>query len=137
MATVRLPGQIWEKAYNHLFGEPGEHFAFFLAHWTYSEGEPVFLIQDLILIPNDKVSMGWEGFSIDLETLLSIINTAIKGNFCIIEAHNHGGKKPKFSLFDQEGLQEFVPYILDFLRGRPYGATVWGDSDGFRQVLST
>src|SRR5688572_25603879 len=125
MATVRLPEPLWEKAYHHLFDKPGEHFAFFLANWTYSEGKPVFLVQDVILIPDHKVSVGWEGFGINLETILDVINTATKENFCIVEAHNHGGKKPRFSALDQEELQEFVPYVLDSLRGKPYAATVW------------
>lgn len=128
MATIRLSGQIWEKAYHHLFDEPGEHFVFFLANWTYSRGEPVFLVQDSILVSDDKVSIGWEGYGVDLEVLLEVINTANKRNFCVVEAHNHGGTRPRFSTIDQDGLQEFVAYILDSLKGRPYAATVWGDT---------
>jgi molybdopterin/thiamine biosynthesis adenylyltransferase len=131
MATIRLPGQIWEKARNHLLGEPGEHFAFFLANWTFSVGEPVFLIQDVILIPDEKLLLGCDGYSLDLETILLVINTAVKGNFCIIEAHNHGGEDPGFSDLDREELQDFVPYVLDSLRERPYAATVWGDTTVF------
>jgi hypothetical protein len=55
------------------------------------------------------------------------LNAAVKANLSLIEAHNHGGTRPRFSPTDRHGLQEFVPYALDSLPDRPYGATVWGD----------
>ncbi len=126
MSTIRLPEAVWARVVEHLFSQPGEHFAFLLADWTYSGLEPVFMVRDAILIPDAAVQMDYDGMGPTTEAILSAINAAVKGRQSLIEAHNHGGKMPRFSAVDRSGLSDFVPYVLASLPGRPYAATVWG-----------
>jgi len=126
MSAIRIPNEIWETVRFHLLMVPGEHFAFFLADWTYSHGEPVFLVCDVICIPDSDVSGDLTGMKISLEALVRPINAAIRSNACLIEIHNHSGTKPRFSETDIHHLPEFVSYIHSSLPGRPYAATVWG-----------
>lgn len=127
MATIRVPEQIWETVRAHLFGTPGEHFAFFLADWTYSRGKPVFLVHDVVCIPDSEVEGNFTGMEVRLEALLRPINAAVRSEACLIEMHNHGGANPRFSATDLRHLPEFVSYVRSSLPGRPYAATVWGE----------
>ena len=131
MGTIRLPFDVYAKTQEHLFGSWGEHFLFFLAHWTYSQGEPVFLVHDVILIPDNQRLLDDDNeFEVGLnaDDLLPIINIAIRNGDCIIEAHNHGGVKPRFSRTDRRELGGFVEYIHSSLPQCPYAATVWSNS---------
>ncbi len=128
MGTLRMPEEIWKAACVHLLTGSGERFAFFLARWTYSRGEPVLMVREALLIPDSQVIAGRDGMEVGLEEVLGVINAAIKSGDCLIEAHNHGGPLPRFSYLDRRGLQEFAGYVHDSLSDRPYAATVWGDS---------
>lgn len=135
MATIRFPEDVWKKSQDWLLGRGGEHFAFFLAKWTYSCGEPVFWVRDVMLIPDTQTSNERDGVSLSLGQILGVINAAIKSGDCLIEAHNHGGESPRFSFTDRRGFQEFVPYVQESLPGRPYGATVWGDTSVYGEFF--
>jgi molybdopterin/thiamine biosynthesis adenylyltransferase len=128
MAAIRIPSEVWAKTYAHLFTKPGEHFAFFLAAWTLSNGRPVFMVKDVVLIADEEVEISRTGWSLSVNAITRAINSAIRAESALVEIHNHGGALPRFSPTDRTGLGEFVPYVLDSLQGRPYGATVWGDS---------
>lgn len=128
MATIRIPSEVWGKTYAHLYTKPGEHFAFFLATWTLSKGRPVFVVKDVVLIDDAEVEISRTGWSLSINAITRVINAAVHSGCALIEIHNHGGDLPRFSRTDRTGFREFVPYVLDSLRGRPYGATVWGDS---------
>jgi molybdopterin/thiamine biosynthesis adenylyltransferase len=127
MATIRLPEDIWKKVRQHLFSEPGERFAFFLATPSASKGEAIFLVEDVILVHDEDTVASPDGYSVTTEALIEVVNTAVRTKMALVEAHNHGGSRPRFSPTDHQGLEEFVPYVLDSLPGRPYGATVWGN----------
>lgn len=146
MATIRIPSDQWEKTYSHLYTKPGEHFSFFLATWSLAKGQPVFVVKEALLVPDAEVEISNSGWSLSNNAITAVINAAVKTGYSLIEAHNHGGQKPRFSGTDRTGLREFVPYVLDSLRGRPYGATVWGDDtiyaeyfmpDGMRGVVDS
>jgi molybdopterin/thiamine biosynthesis adenylyltransferase len=128
MATIRIPSDVWAKTYAHLFTKAGEHFAFFLASWTLSSGRPVFMVRDVVLIGDEEVEISRSGWSLSVNAITRAINAAVRSGCALIEIHNHGGDLPRFSRTDRDGFGDFVPYVLDSLRGRPYGATVWGDS---------
>jgi molybdopterin/thiamine biosynthesis adenylyltransferase/proteasome lid subunit RPN8/RPN11 len=128
MATIRLPERVWAAVHQHLFSTPGEHFAFLLAQWAFSEGKPIFLVEDAILVPDEHVTISRGGWELTTAAILDVVNTAVRAQAALIEVHNHGGLRPRFSRTDRAGLQEFPPYILSSLPGRPYGATVWGDA---------
>lgn len=135
MATIRIPSELWARTYAHLYTQPGEHFAFYLATWTMSQGEPVFVVKDALLIPDTMVEISRTGWGLSTESLTGAINTAIRTSCALIEIHNHGGTMPRFSRMDRRGFRDFVPYVLDSLRGRPYAATVWGDSTMYAEYF--
>jgi proteasome lid subunit RPN8/RPN11 len=123
-----MPEKVWYGVHTHLFSTPGEHFAFMLARWTYSRSEPVFMVRDAILIPDDEIKFSHGGWELATEAIVRVVNTAACTHSALIEVHNHGGIRPRFSRTDREGLCEFPAYILSSFPERPYGATVWGDS---------
>jgi molybdopterin/thiamine biosynthesis adenylyltransferase len=125
MAVIRMPEAVYEETHRHLFSTPGEHFAFLQARTTHSAGEPVFIVHDVELVPDSRVRIGEHGYEIDPDTLIEIVNGAVRSGDALIEVHNHGRAFPRPSSIDRDQLAEFVPYILDSLPGRPYGATIW------------
>jgi molybdopterin/thiamine biosynthesis adenylyltransferase len=127
MGVVRIPAPVFETIQKHLFSIPGEHFAFMLARVASSQGKPVFMVREAILIPDGQVKVTRTGWELTTEAILSVVNGAIRSGDAIIEAHNHGGRTPRFSSTDVEGLRDFSAYVLSSVRGRPYGATVWGN----------
>ncbi len=127
MGVVRIPKPVFETVRKHLFSTPGEHFAFMLARVTWSQGGPVFMVREAILIPDRDVKVTRKGWELRTEAILSVVNAAIRSGHGLVEAHNHGGRRPRFSLTDVDGLKDFSAYVLSSVRGRPYGATVWGD----------
>jgi molybdopterin/thiamine biosynthesis adenylyltransferase len=88
----------------------------------------VFVVKDVVLIDDAEVEISRTGWSLSINAITRVINIAVHSDCALIEIHNHGGDLPRFSGTDRTGFREFVPYLLDSLRGRPYGATVWGDS---------
>lgn len=128
MATIRLRRSHHAAIMEHLFTTPGEHFAFMLADWTFSKGEPVFLVRDVLLIPDNHAVCGRSGWELDPAIVIDAINSAARGKYALIETHNHAVGPPRFSSIDRAGLREFAPYVLDSLPGRPYAATVWAGS---------
>jgi molybdopterin/thiamine biosynthesis adenylyltransferase len=135
MGVIRIPQELWSKTLVHLYSTAGEHFAFFLASWTYSSGRPVFLVHEVVLISDDQVEVSKTGWTLAPETVVGVINAAVKAKCALIEVHNHGGTCPRFSGMDRLGFREFVPYVLDSLPGRPYGATVWGDTTVYAEYF--
>ena len=136
MSLIRIPEKIWASIQAHLFSKAGEHFAFMLARWTYSLGQPVFIVRDVILVPDEQVKISKYGWELTTEGIVSVINAAVHSGEALIEIHNHGGIKPRFSHTDREGLRDFPDYVLDSLQGRPYGATVWGDSTVYGEFFT-
>lgn len=128
MSTIRIPPKVWDAVYRHLFSTRGEHFAFMRARCTLSGREPVFMVHDEILIPDSQIKIGRYGWELTTEGILGVVNTAVRAGDALIEVHNHGGVLPRFSSTDRNGLREFPSYVLSSLPGRPYAATVWGDS---------
>jgi len=126
--VIRMPEGVWTAVHTHLFATPGEHFAFLRARVSRSGGAPVFLVYDAMLIPDDCVTITETGWELSTEALIEVINAAVRAGDALIEVHNHGGHTPRFSPTDRKGLRDFPTYVCDSLPGRPYGATVWGDS---------
>src|SRR5512135_532382 len=135
MATIRINHDHWQRAHRHLFSKRGEHFAFFLAKSTHSQDRPVFVVGDVLLIDDADVKTTGSGWEMTNTAVTRVINAAVKSGCALIEAHNHGGVLPRFSGTDRAGFREFVPYVLDSLPGRPYGATVWGDDTVYAEFF--
>lgn len=128
MAGIRLFEPVWQQVAGHLLDRDGEHFAFLLADFTMSRNEPVFLVREVLLLPDEQARLGPDGWELSTTAIVNVVNAAIRSGAALIEAHNHGGPLPRFSPTDRAGLKEFVPYVFDSLPGFPYAATVWGDS---------
>jgi molybdopterin/thiamine biosynthesis adenylyltransferase len=135
MATIRLLESVHLKLRGHLLSGRGEHFAFMLARWTRSQGTPIFVVHDVVLVPDSRVSTASYVWEIGSDGFLPAINAAVKSGSALIEAHNHGGRNPRFSATDRSGLAEFVPYVFDSLPRRPYAATVWGDDEVYGEFF--
>jgi molybdopterin-synthase adenylyltransferase len=136
MAAIRMSQQDWTKTHAHLFTKPGEHFAFFLARWTQSQNQPVFLVNEVLLIDDREVEIMRSGWVLSNAAVARVITAAAKSGCALIEAHNHGGVLPRFSGTDRAGFRDFVPYALDSLRDRPYAATVWGDETVYAEFFA-
>jgi len=138
MGTIRVPEEIWAKTRKHLLDTPGEHFAFWEAAWDMSNNVPIFLVKDAHFIPDSHYqNVTLDGVEIRLDGVIDAINSAIKNNHCLIEMHNHGGKKPRFSHTDRTELASFIPYVLDSLPNRPYAVIVWGDDTVYGEYFLT
>jgi molybdopterin-synthase adenylyltransferase len=135
MGAMRMPDIVWKEVRDYLLLQRGEHFAFLLALTSASQGEPVFDVKRALLVPEDAVSFGWDGYSIDSNFVVEVVNQAIRGGYALVEAHNHSGSLPRFSMTDREGFEEFPEYVLSSLPGRPYAATVWGDDTVFGEYF--
>lgn len=127
-AALRMPNEICNRLLDHLESGPGEHFAFLLCRTSTSSGEPIFLAHDLIAIPDGHFTVGVDGWQLDDRALDNIVNHAVRTGSSLVEAHNHAGTKPRFSVTDRSGLEPFARYACESLSGRPYGATVWASS---------
>jgi len=128
MGKLVIPERIYHHAYSHLVQDDSEHLAFLLCNIGWSQGKPIFITRDIILVKDTDLS-GPPHFSLDLrlEPLLAVINEAIRGRMALVEAHSHPfSGYPVFSPSDKMGFREFVPYIIDSIKGKPYGATIWG-----------
>lgn len=135
MATIRLTETQYNTAWHHMFDKPGEHFVFFLARWSFSQGRPVFIVEDTHLVSDKHLTRSWNEYSVDLDGILPSINAAVRNQYCLIEAHNHNGKLPRFSRTDRLGFETFPQYIHESLSGRPYAATVWGDDSVYGEYF--
>ena len=128
MNKVIVTREIWEKTSNHLLQDDNEHLAFFLANTTKTNSGITFLIRDVILVPDQDFSPQKLHMELSLDQILNVINTAKKKKMSLIEIHSHPFTtyRTSFSLTDLDGFKEFVPYVLDSLPGKPYGALVLG-----------
>src|SRR2546426_231391 len=136
MSVIRVPERVWSMVHNHLFSGRGERFAFLTARWTYSSGTPVFMVTGAITVPDEAVEFTKTGWQMSTAETVKVINEAVRSGQALIEAHNHGGRQPRFSPTDREGFGDFVPYVLSSLPRRPYAATVWGDSTVYGEFFT-
>lgn len=129
MSVIKLENKIYDEVRHHLFSKPGEHFGFLSADACPSPEGPILLVRDFLPIPDDQVSVDSEGWEVSIEAILSVVNHAVRNNRSLIEVHNHSRGPAMFSSIDRNGLNSFVPYMLDSIPNRPYVATVWTTDD--------
>lgn len=125
MSVIRLNESVTAEVKSHLFTESGEHFGFLLAENARGSNGPIFLVKHFYAIPDSHVRVSEGGWEVSTEALLNAINAAVREDLALVEVHNHPGGWSRFSPIDRKGFDEFVPYVLDSLPRRPYGATVW------------
>lgn len=125
-----ISAAIWDRLREHLLQDMNEHFAFGLAGYTSIERSHVLLVRDLILVQDHDLVMGnsYDGFSINLELLLDVMNKANREGLVIVEAHSHPFSQNTvgFSRLDLNGQRELFAHLQDVSPGRPYAALVFG-----------
>lgn len=128
MAKLVIPDRLYRQVQTHLLRDQSERLAFFLCNISWAGESTIFIAQEAILV--DDADLAWPisyRLELKLEPLLAVVNRAVKGKKALVEAHSHPfSDYPTFSPSDRAGFQEFVPYVLDSVKGAPYGATVWG-----------
>lgn len=139
MGKLVIPEALYFQVHCHLLKDEAEHLAFFLCNVGRSGGEPIFLAREIILIEDGDLQGPLQfGIDLKLEALLSVINKAVRAKKALVEAHSHPfSNNPAFSPTDEHGFKEFVPYVIDSVRGMPYGATVWGQQGMHGSCWST
>ena len=137
MAVIKIPVGVREEVFQHLFTKSGEHFGFLSADAYPSADGPVFLVREFLPIRDELVAFSKGGWEVHTEAILEVVNHAVLNQRALIEVHNHALGVAQFSPIDRNGLEQFVPYILDSLPGRPYGATVWTSSDIYGEYFET
>lgn len=135
MSTIRIPEPIVQRIEKHLFTDPGEHFGFLLARHAESLSGPVFLVDELCLIGDEFVDCSGSVWGVQFDAILPVINRAAIEGRAVVEFHNHPLGPPRFSATDRIGYEEFVPYVLGSLPGRPYAATVWTPDGVYGEVF--
>lgn len=124
---IQIPASLFEKFHRHLFKGELEQGAFFFGD---VDGE-YFIVDDLYLVPD-------EGWDVQLDVYLEmndsergkIMQTASQRGCGIIDCHSHPGSAGDvwFSASDIAGITSFAAYAKWKLKGKPYVATVWGES---------
>ena len=126
--VLHLPGDVYRKIWQHLFGDGScDEAAGFLFVRHRAEGEEqIFEHIEWYPVPADGYSVRNEfHFELTDEVRARIIKRAHDLGSSIVEFHSHGGPRPAaFSPSDQWGFREFVPHVWWRLKGRPYLAVV-------------
>src|SRR5438874_1457826 len=119
---------LWERVRAHLLSSTTERFAFLHCGVGRHDAGTSFLARDITLVSDEQVEFD-NGLRVSVKALVDVTNKARKQGLALVEVHAHhfSGKRVSFSATDTAGFAEFVPYILDDLPGRPYGALVIGE----------
>jgi molybdopterin/thiamine biosynthesis adenylyltransferase len=135
MALLRILDNTWDAVWSHMNSGPGEHFAFLLARLCVAPSGPVLIADDVLIVNDDQVTHTLTGWVMSTAALVSAVNRAHGCRKCLVEVHNHGGDRPRFSRCDRAGFEETVPYMLESLPGRPYAALVTGDTEVYGEIF--
>ena len=133
MNEIRMPQSIWEDIKSHLFQNDGEHFGFFLAETVTVKNKIIFLVKEVMKISDNETEGDLLGLRIKTDSLLRVINTANSKKLALVEIHNHfsGISNVDFSRTDENGFEEFVPYVLDSIPNTSYAALVTTEKESF------
>lgn len=116
---------------NFLLQDQSEHVVFMLANPVIEATKITFKITDYNLIPDLETDNSAYDLRLKEGAQAKIIKWAWDNKACLIEIHSHPFSKTsaEFSLYDHEGFEEFVPYVWWRLKGKPYLALVFGQTD--------
>lgn len=122
MTSVSFPKKIFEDLVAHL--DRPEEVAFMLAD---PPEDGCFRIRELRIMGNERFTDQTDDFGrLDDAIRGEVIRWAWDTDACLIEAHSHGRLflPVRFSGFDFDQFEEWVPHVRWRLGGRPYGALV-------------
>jgi hypothetical protein len=131
--SVNICREDYKAILRHLFPkeESRERVCFIFASTIKSAGLLSFTLKDWYAVKANQYKYQSRGY-VELKDLMrgKIIKKAFDVNASIIEVHSHPYDTPaKFSYSDKEGFKEFVPHVWWRLRGKPYAALVFSQSD--------
>lgn len=126
-----IPHDLERKLYGHLFQGELEQGGFLFSRIVNGEDEVRLEAVSAYLVPPD----GWE---VQAENYLElkdmerskIMKIARDGGYALIDCHSHPASDGNvwFSSSDRSGITDFAAYVRWKLDGKPYIATVWGES---------
>ncbi len=125
MASLKISESDYGAVFDHLFSEPGEHFAFLRAAVLRTGQELVLQVREVLLVPDTMVRREADGWSVGVEGVIAALNAVVGTHDVIVEVHNHEYGPPQFSRVDRIQLDEFLRFVFECLPDRPYVATVW------------
>ncbi len=138
MDTLSMPPAVWDDVHTYL-DHGVERMAFLSATPAQDActGHDVWSVIDVMYLDDetDYELQGSFGMELADDIRPRSLRWATRHDASLIEVHSHGeGRQPTtFSRHDLRGLVEGVPGLVWRLRGRPYGALVFGgrrDFDG-------
>lgn len=129
MARISFPMDIFDPLAKHLRSRP-EEVAFMLSPPPEKDG--LFRIHDLRVIGAERFNHQSDDYAEpDDELRGEVIQWAWQAGASLIEAHSHGSYflPARFSGFDFEQFEEWVPHVRWRLAGRPYAALVFAGDE--------
>jgi molybdopterin-synthase adenylyltransferase len=126
-----LTQNTWDRVRSHLLGDDAEHLCFILGEHVAVEKSHLLLGRELVIVEDSELRAGGHfGLSLNLETLVRVMNRSNELGCVLIEAHSHpfSRRNVDFSSLDVDGQAEMVSYLSDILPGRAYGAIVLGQA---------
>lgn len=128
-AEIVIPSNIYERLQRDLFARmPKEGAAFMLAGISTCPDRLTLTVRDCWNMPDSAYeNSSWGHVDLRPTALINVVNHAAEAGGVLIEAHTHPHTKvAQFSVMDEHGLQDVVPYMVSSLPQPVYGATVWG-----------
>lgn len=128
---ILIPEPLEHILREHLFSGAVEQGAFLFAHFEQREAVLALEAKEAYLIPPDAWTIQTEAhLELKNSERAKIMHFARKNALAAIECHSHpnSGEFVSFSPSDHRGIVEFSQYVKWKLDGRPYAATVWGES---------
>lgn len=133
--TLRITGTLWDQIIHHLLrNDLAEHAAFALASRHRTTTSDDLLIYDVILVDDADLVGGPSPVSLEIRpnTIVDVVNRAVTQDMVLVEFHNHPNhvddRSCGFSLADEFGFRETVPYMISSLPSGLYGAVVISSS---------
>lgn len=132
MITITMSTDYFERISDHLGRSGTEQVVFLVLSQTTAADSRVFQVEDFYIVPQDGL-VNESPFHVEVngDTQAKVIKMAWDRRLALGEIHSHPGSASgtAFSPSDLDGFDEFVPHVWWRLRGSPYVALVFGDSD--------
>lgn len=119
----------WQTLFNHVLRPDGlEHAGFLLVSIRDTSRTKELIVREVILIRDCDLVGGPQSHFLEIkpERLLEVINHAIREGLALVEVHSHPDEfsTSDFSISDEHGFREIVPYMLRSLPVPLYSAMI-------------
>jgi molybdopterin/thiamine biosynthesis adenylyltransferase len=127
-ARITMTEQQTSRLRDHFAASPHQQLAFLYAGLATAKRQIDVLVREVRPVDRSELlDGGRHGLELSDGARSEIFSRAAREGHVVIEAHDHGTQLGgvSFSVTDDVGEAEFVPYVRAKLPGLPYGATVW------------